>query len=207
MEYPTRRPRERPRQYPLIIKQDGRERTIDVPIEEYLPIIVLPVFDVPGYVEDRDALRAIGLTAPVQVGGPSIRQLAEKYGSDGGVQVSYQGYALAQLLAKIAYGFAIAKYGLGKIQVAYVVPGILEKEKNIGRWVGCDRKLSRFLDPGNEPHAIRIFRNKENDIIGRVRLFAEFETPEYIVNVGRLKESVAVHLPKDRTKRRGKEAG
>ncbi|TAJ30248.1 MAG: hypothetical protein EPO64_03310 [Nitrospirae bacterium] len=114
---------------------------------------------------------------------------------------------MAQLLAKIAYGFAVAKYGLGKIQVAYVVPGILEKEKNIGRWVGCDRKLSRFLDPGNEPHAIRIFRNKENDIIGRVRLFAEFETPEYIVNVGRLKESVAVHLPKDRTKGRGKEAG
>jgi hypothetical protein len=43
------------------------------------------------------------------------------------------------LVAKIAYGFSVLTLGLDHIKDHYVLPAILGKSSDIGRWVGCYR--------------------------------------------------------------------
>ena len=94
----------------------------------------------------------------------------------------------AQLLAKIAYGMAVAKYGIDAISEVYVLPCILGTKDDVGRWVGCeDSKITPDLLPRVKPfHMIELLEtNKE--ISAKIRLFASFQTPEYLVIVGKLR--------------------
>jgi hypothetical protein len=85
------------------------------------------------------------------------------------------------MIAKIAYGFAVAKLGYDAIEQRLVVPAILGEGRNIGRWVGCDLQAT----PYREDHLHRItIRVVDGNIHAHVKLFASAATQEYIVAVG-----------------------
>jgi len=91
-------------------------------------------------------------------------------------------FDFARLLAKIAYGFAVANFGSGIIRDAYVLPSILGQTDDVGKWVGCAGESS---DTTSYLHDIKI-GVKNDQIYVWIRLFAMLRgvTPEYLVVVG-----------------------
>ena len=185
LQFPTRRKRGRPSEFPLTIERSGQEELIQVPAEDFATMI-LPLFKVPAFLDRRSYKQEINMTgiATIQVKGLSLGGVMKKYRTKRiSFQVSYQPMAFARLLAKIAYGFAVAKFGLGKIKEAYVVPAILGETMDTGRWVGC-APVER-LRGEKYLHVIGVVSIKGR-IHAHVKLFAPFNAPEYLVVVGRL---------------------
>jgi hypothetical protein len=85
------------------------------------------------------------------------------------------------MLAKIAYGFCVSQFGLANIDSVYVLPAILGQKDDVGRWVGCANDIQ--LPIGQSLHQIHIALNNR-EIIVRIKLFALFNVPEYLVVVG-----------------------
>ena len=76
--------------------------------------------------------------------------------------------------------------GLGAIKEGYVLPAILGESNDVGRWVGCDGR-EQITGP-NYLHGVRT-AVVNGDILARVRLFAQFGAPEYLVLVGKAREN------------------
>ena len=99
--------------------------------------------------------------------------------------------AFARMLAKIAYGFAVVAVGcdLTKIEQVHVLPAILGQSTDVGRWVGGSG--------GDEPsavsdlHYVSLALNGD-EIVVRVRLFARYNAPEYLVAVGRMPNEMSL---------------
>jgi len=153
--------------------------------------MVLLIFALPAYLDQRHDKKGISITGSVtvQVGGPPAEELLKKHGASSLVLgVSYQPIAFARLLAKIAYGFAVAWLGLSMIEEDYVLPAILGKSDDVGRWVGC--VTDNQLAAGKHLHEIKLLVTK-GEIIERVRLFARFNALEYLVAVGRVSSALS----------------
>ena len=92
------------------------------------------------------------------------------------------------MLAKIAYCAVVAIVGLENIEEAYILQLILDEEyerDDIGMWIGCNNFSE--LEQINNQHIIRIFY-KGRDAIVSIRLFADYNAPDYLVVVGRINE-------------------
>lgn len=185
----TRRRKERPEKFPLLVVAGGKETSVDVPLADHLTLIALPIFKLPASLESRPYVKGIELVGVrvIQARPNSISQTADKYGAqDVGVQVAYQPVAFARLVAKIAYGFAVAAYGVEKLHEAYVLPTILGRADDTGRWVGCD---GQTMCENSGLHAVKLTL-VNGRLVGRVRLFAQFEAPEYVVVIAGPREGV-----------------
>ena len=184
----------------MVIEREGRQETIMVPVEEHFSTMMLPIFALPAYLDHRHYEKGIDCIGwvMIQVGGPPAQELGKKHRTESlAVTVTYRPVDFARLLAKIAYGFAVAAYDLSVIEEAYVLPAILGKSDDVGFWVGC--ASDKPLAPGNDLHEIRL-SVINHEIRGHVRLFAEFNAPEYIVVVGRVSERwSAEHEPPTRS--------
>jgi hypothetical protein len=86
------------------------------------------------------------------------------------------------MLAKIGYGMAVLELGIEGIAQVYVLSNILGTADDVGQWVGCDDGPA--LNPTSGLHAIRL-EFVGDDILVRVRLFAQFGASEYVVCVGK----------------------
>jgi hypothetical protein len=150
--------------------------------------MMLPIFALPTCLDQRRYKKGIDVigSAIIQVGGPKGEELLKKHDANSlAVQVTYEPVAFARLLAKIAYGFTVAEFGLSKIEEAHVLPAILGKSDDVGRWVGC--AADNRLAAGSHLHEIKL-SVISGEIRGHVRLFAQFNAPEYLVIVGRMSE-------------------
>ncbi|HXG06069.1 MAG TPA: hypothetical protein VNI77_01945 [Nitrososphaera sp.] len=116
-----------------------------------------------------------------------MKELPKLYGAKTfSVTATWHGNCFERMLAKIAYGFAVAFVGLDCIEEAYVVPTILGQKDDAGRWIGCAADLK--LEVGKFFHHIDLsIVNRE--ILVRIKLFAIFNVPEYLVVVGRVSEN------------------
>ncbi len=94
----------------------------------------------------------------------------------------FEPVAFALMLAKIAYGWCVATYGLDAIANARVLPAILGQRDDVGRWVGNPSKT--MLDSENGLHVLECGVYPNGQLAARVRLFADFQAPEYFVIVG-----------------------
>jgi hypothetical protein len=96
------------------------------------------------------------------------------------------------LVAKIAHGFTVKHLGLSAIAESYVVPAILGERKDIWRWVGSDGKQSvGYLEkPAHGSYHWAKSWIIGGDIVIRLKLFANADTPEYMVVVGRASEGI-----------------
>lgn len=161
--------------------------SVDVPAEDYPAVIQLPEFRPPAHLDGRSYSGGIDVYAQrtIQVAGLPPEELAQRLGAKAMRWTTrFGGHTFPRLIAKIAYTFLVADVGLGGIDRAYVVPGILGTTNDIGRWVGCD-ETEEITDP-RYLHAVSI-RIVNDEAIARVRLFVGHNAPEYIVVVGRVK--------------------
>ncbi|HEY0772022.1 MAG TPA: hypothetical protein VGD31_16965 [Sphingobacteriaceae bacterium] len=190
----TRRPRERPTHFPLTIERDGQEELIQVSADEYLAMLPLPLFMLPACLDLRPYDYGIEMPGVrfTQVAGKPAAELAETYQASAiGFQISYEIVAFARMLAKIAYGFAVAQYGLSAMRDVYIMPALLGCKDDIGRWVGRIPVQPTKVSDSFHDVAVGVI---DGVIIAHVRLFAQFpETPEYTVVVGNLSEYAQVN--------------
>jgi hypothetical protein len=190
--FPTRHKYSRPAVFPLTIESKGQKKSIQVPLQEHPTPISFPIFPLPAYIDQRHYQKGIDITGHMlrQVGGPPVKEITKRHDAESlSFKVTYQPIAFARLLAKIAYGFTVATYGLNMVQEAYVLPAILGQSDDIGRWVGCTANDS--VTPGRDLHRINL-KSINGEIHCNVRLFTIFNTPEYLVIVGRASEHLGV---------------
>jgi hypothetical protein len=65
--------------------------------------------------------------------------------------------SMAQMLAKIGCGFAVACFGLDAFEIVYVLPTIVDNGRDAGRYVGClsDPPMNEQALLPRVPRAIR----------------------------------------------------
>ncbi len=92
----------------------------------------------------------------------------------------------ARFLAKVAYGFAVWHYGLDCIDENYIVPSIRGDDTRLGRWIGSVKEEDQLIHTKGV-HLSLAGITADGTIIVRLRLLALFDTPEYIVIIGKIK--------------------
>ena len=186
MDFPSRRKDKRPNKIEIKIKNlDGESQILELSPEEYPPLIPMVEYAEPGILTGN---KMDGFGYSLYGYDEKIKSFAQKYNVESFEFSSTFFKSLARLLAKSAYGYSIGIYGLTNIQECFVVPYILDKNKEgIGNFVGCAK--DKIINGFQKDHAVRLQVNKEGLILARIKLFAHFNTPEYLVVVGKLKKS------------------
>ena len=120
-------------------------------------------------------------------GSSDIRERLKKLDASGfSVSQSILPVSFARMLAKIAYGMAIFRFGVHVFKEVFVLPCILGQGKDVGRWVGCSEEPALVPEKDKLLHRIEIISN-DGVLSARIRLFANYKTPVYLVFVGTLK--------------------
>lgn len=175
--------------YPLVIEQDGREKEIFLPVDEFPVVMIFPTFAQPGCISGESLEDGINVngTFTIQLAGPSLENVARKLQTTKvSVKATFRVLTYERLLCKVAYGFAIAKLGLASIDKNFLVPIILGHDSKVGQWLGFDGK--ELVKP-NYYHSLGL-QVQGGVIHCRVRLFASFGAPEYHVVVGTHKSPI-----------------
>ncbi len=182
--------RDAPQSQTLDIVRNGRQERIRVPLAEYPVLLHFPEFPPPRFLAGEYDATGINLKGLFTVGfGPTPEEVARRLGAERIVLTSGRDFfaAFARMIAKIAYGFAVAE---GKSSLldgpAFVLSAILGETEDIGKWVGTQqgpiRKFPSLL------HRLTIREDRDRLLLfGDVHLFADSETPTYEVVLGRLK--------------------
>ncbi|STQ90084.1 hypothetical protein EV682_109143 [Iodobacter fluviatilis] len=176
----SRRPKERLLSLPLVLENQGLQQIIQVPINEFPLYLPMPIFPPPGILVGTSL--SLPLSADVNfihVAGPSFEEVSLRYGGCFvGSQLSfYPGY-FARTIAKIAYCAAVYTLGIAPFKGSPIRRVILGEDLSIGHWVGAWTG-----DPANEAkglHAMQV-RMEDSNVHVILRLFAQFNTPEYHV--------------------------
>jgi hypothetical protein len=161
-------------------------------------VIPVPYFKMPAYVADYAYEKGIMVTGMGMVMS-GLKKLLKEYDFDTLRFTQQFRTAFARLLAKIAYGMAVAEYGLANIEEAYVLPAILGKRDDIGYWVGCaeDGVPQRQLPIENYTYSVDIINgviDDKEEIRVLIRLFPAYTgTTQYLVVVGRLRKGWREH--------------
>lgn len=187
----TRNKKKRPSQLSLLIKRKGSEEweVIKLSPKEHFTTVTFLEFAPPAYIDGRVCEKGIQVIAvsTIQISG-SIEELIKKYNIESiKDRVVYNaGATFEKLLAKIAYGFGVAHFGVDGFEESFLPKIILGEDEQIGKYVGgCPDKILR--NP-NTIHAVSITITSNREVIVRLKLFSYTDAPEYLVVVGRLNE-------------------
>lgn len=189
----TRRPRNRQRTREMLVERDGQIEKVELRWQDHWKVIPLPIFKKPAHLEDRSYSAGIeAISMDLFELGEKNEEVAIKQNADRVLLDNYSPIAFARMIAKMAYGYAVDRYGLDSFEAVYVLPAILGKTDDIGRWVGCDdqrvfrAKRNFFITVG--------FKIADNELLVRIKLFTLFDGAEYLIVVGRLRESLVGFL-------------
>ena len=175
----------------MYVIKDGKEQIVEAHWKEHWKTIPLPIFRPPAFLDGRNYEKGIEANRMDFAWiGESPQEIAKIHNAD---DVLFKmskpiniAYAFAKLLAKIAYGSVVLHFGLGGIKEAFVIPAILGKSDDIGRWVGCDGKRIMLSEKYNLWHTkIEVIRGL---YLARIKLFAKANGTEYLVVVGSVNE-------------------
>lgn len=190
MNLQTRRKQNRPSKLSLSVeKDDGSKEVIQLPVDEYIGTVTFLIEDMPAYLTGKHYAKGVNVKESIlmKVSGPPIEVLAKKYGLKS-ISFPYTTYGntFEQMLAKIGLGFAVGQFGLDSFDDIYVRPTILGQKDDAGMWIGSAKDAILERDG---LHIVKLLYHK-GDVIARIRLFAMYEVPEYLVVVGRLKKQI-----------------
>ena len=188
LNLPTYHPKNRPIEFEFAVKTGGVKRILKMPASESPTLFMMPSFELPGHISANPQRTTLLITAMSLHGKGDLREFEVKNKLESISYTAKMRTTFAQLLAKIAYGMVVAQKGIDAIDDVYVLPSILGKKDDIGRWVGCEngQKSPELLPRVKFFHTVDLLEvNKE--IAAKIRLFASFQTPEYLVIVGRIK--------------------
>jgi hypothetical protein len=164
------------------------EQSIELPINEFPILLHFPIFEPPAYLNPNAYEKGILMSGVVTVSfGPRPEEVARTLGATSiSITQNQEPVAFARMIAKIAYSWAAAEGKLRLLRsVSPVVPAILGKRDDIGRWVGT------VTDPIEKHvgllHRILIHEDQDRHLlIGEVHLFSDSETPKYGVILGQI---------------------
>ena len=180
----TRRPRERPRMLPLVLESNGTQQTVHVPLSEFPTYLPTPVFPPPGIVVGRAAVDEMPVDLQFRhIAGPQFESVAKRYpGTDFvGARLSFSPIEFARTIAKIALCAAVFVLGIAPLRNSPIRKVVLGRDRRVSHWVG-----SWSGEQVNEPtglHAMQV-RASGSDLHVVLRLFAQFNAPEYHVALG-----------------------
>ena len=186
---PTYHPKKRPDSFSFMVTVDGKEEVVNFPVSDCPTLFMMPQFEKPGYIrKDTQGKGILVIGMSLHGKGNDLREFKTKYNVESLSLTSDLRTSFARVLAKIAYGMTVFQYGLDMIEEAYVLPCILGRKDDVGQWVGCEEahKSPDLLPREQFFHRIDIL-TKKSEVGARIRLFANYQTPEYLVIMGRLK--------------------
>lgn len=169
----------------LVIR--GVEDAFDLPLDEYPILLHFPVFDQPGYLSGRSSTGIQLKGFQTILFGPNPELVAKRFGAS---EIKFpatteQPIEFAKLIAKIAYGYAVATDAISSLDgPSFVLPCIRGLADDVGQWVFTDDS-SIVTFPGCL-HRVD-FHHMKGLLIAEVHLFADCQTPRYGVVLGRLK--------------------
>jgi hypothetical protein len=184
---PTYHPENRPQKFSFEVEKDGHKEELVLPISDCPPVFMMLDLEKPRYISNYDYEKGV-MVKGCSLHGPSQAKLKEKL-SIGSISftTSLSGNCFERMLAKIGYGMIILAYGPDALEECYVLPCILGQKEDVGYWVGSSGRDVNNLPAENALH--RVFLTIEGKEIGAlIRLFANYQTPEYLVIVGKLKQ-------------------
>lgn len=189
LNLPTYHPKNRPQEFSFKVEKDGRKEEIVLPVTDCPTIFMMLDLEKPRYIANYDYEKG------VMVRGSSLHCTSQaeldeliKKRNIGSISLttSFYGNSFSRMLAKIAYGMIILNYGPDALEECYVLPCILGQKDDAGYWVGSSNKHVSTLSAEKALH--RVFLTINGKEIGAlIRLFANYQTPEYLVIVGKLK--------------------
>jgi hypothetical protein len=184
---PTRNKKTRPTEirYPDLFDADGEK--IDLTNDGTPRLFIALEFALPAFFDKQPIDKGIRVTGyrTLQISGPKINGLFGTGISSIQFSESYPAVSYARLIAKIAHGFATAAFGLDNFEELYLPDAILGKTDEIGKWVGCLHPPQMGKSHGTYKVS---FAHNGPFVCAIVKLFASWETPEYLVVVGQLRE-------------------
>jgi hypothetical protein len=140
--FKSRRPRSQPKTIRIrLIDQDDGVTEVDVPRFEAPGFVVLPTFTLPSYLLGDPPVTGINVSGMqlVNTGEQDLAKFARGRGGTGiQTQVVPEIEALAQMLAKIAYSYAVAMTGFVDRESS-PLPDLMRDPTTTGRWVGSDQ--------------------------------------------------------------------
>jgi len=185
----SRRPNDVPSKYPIQIEKDNQTKTIKLPLEEYPVLLPLPIFNTPTFLSGEKTAQGIEVIGLDTISfGPNPEVIGKKLGVKVISITPEKDYPneFARMLGKIAYAFATAEIGLDKIDEAFVLPAILGKIDDIGRWVGTIRRETQAIE--GLLHRLKLsIMNEKRILLGEVQLFASSMGPTCGVVIGKYK--------------------
>ena len=182
--YPTRHKSRRPKYFEFAVNKETKK----IPVQDCPAMFMMLGFLQPRCISNYGYDKGIYATG-YSTHEANFQEFREKYDVQNFSYSQDLGSNFARLVAKIAYCAAVYKYGLDSFAEVNILPSIIGDKDDIGYWVGCPTDYKREADvPPKESclHKIVIFE-KNKQIAVTVRLFASFQTPEYLAIVGKLK--------------------
>ncbi len=197
----TRHPKNRPKDLPLEFIRDGKCSTEMVPIDDYVPALLLPEIGWPGVYRDfphAKGLKSGDFQAALHRldegrGDDHCQMLLKKYNADEvAVPFDIKHDDFLRMIAKIAHCEAILFYGINNFEKFNLIDCILGKNNDVSNWVGSDGMYHIFEKEQveksflNSPHIIAISCGDDTEVWVRIKLWNKSKTPEYTAIVGNL---------------------
>ncbi|MBN1804659.1 MAG: hypothetical protein JW837_05370 [Sedimentisphaerales bacterium] len=194
-DLPSRRKKFRPPKLPLKVKQTAEDdwTYIDVEQERYPFLILFPQLSMPNMLTNETVCHgAKAKTFWIRGASPSyvfkdlLQQLTIQLNvhtimPEAKVEVD----KFCQMLAKIAYSFAIGELGVETF-TPFMIPHILHKEQgDVDNYIGCWPETEKATKNLHEISIVEM--DDKNLVVVRIRLLAKLETPIYIVVTGKYK--------------------
>jgi len=193
LNLPTRRKKQRPKKFNFTVERNGKKEVIEVPIMEHFAVMILPITKFPAYLDGHKYEKGINIigSIAIKVGGPPVEQILKKYDTKSlSITAPWIGNSFDRMLAKIAYGFSVAKFGIDNIEEVYVLPAILGQKEDVGNWIGTAKDTQ--LENTKFFHLIQV-EIINGEIIVRMRLFANYKNvPEYLAVVGKISKKFLI---------------
>lgn len=186
LNLPTYHPKKRPQEFSFEVEKNGHKETINLPVKDCPPLFIMLDLEKPRYIADYDYEKGVKVKG-CSLHGPDMPKVKNKLGIDSiSVTTNFSGGCFERMLAKIAYGMIVLQYGADALEECYVLPCILGQKDDAGYWVGNSEKHVSTLPAEKALH--RVFLTIKGKEVGAlIRLFANYQTPEYLVIVGKLK--------------------
>ncbi len=189
----SRRPEDAPTTLPLQIVRENGEETIFLPLEEHPLILFMPKFNPPACLTGQNNHKGVTVTGYYAISfGVKPETVATRLKiKEFRVNSKYEYVAFARMIAKIGFSFAVGELGIDSFKEVFVIPSILGKIDEIGRWVGIgDSEPSKYE---NLLHRVSIGIFPETKLLyATVQLFANSDTPSYLVVVGSVKDDTKI---------------
>lgn len=182
------RKKKRPKSLPLTIDRGSGPETNDVAVAEHPALAVFPQYALPAWLCGRTRRTGIDVTGALAAHFGAEHPAAFARRHDGAkltVAANYEPVAFARMVAKIAYGFCVARFGLDAVRGSYLRPAILGQSDDVGTWVGSTQGYFAELSPKPKRRVNHLVGTdvQRGDIVAYVRLFAWAVPSEYVVVV------------------------